>query len=138
MRGAPQDYDDSYCIHYARAHGGCVMSNDLYRDHVQAVAKRLLPLAHRRVDRAHVGVQHVRLGAAVRGVDVDRVRVAPHHEVREAQVVEESDVARGDGGEEGALVVDVDRLEHAHGLETLEGVSSGPRRGDDYGSFVGN
>ena len=25
---------------YAQAHNGCVMSNDLYRDHVAAVAKR--------------------------------------------------------------------------------------------------
>ena len=36
----PQDYDDSYCIHYARAHGGCVMSNDLYRDQLQNAQKR--------------------------------------------------------------------------------------------------
>ena len=36
----PQDYDDSYCLDYARSHGGCVMSNDLYRDQVQAAQKR--------------------------------------------------------------------------------------------------
>ena len=36
----PQDYDDSYCLSYARSHGGCVMSNDLYRDQVQAAQKR--------------------------------------------------------------------------------------------------
>lgn len=32
----PQDYDDSYCITYARAHGGVILTNDMYRDHVQA------------------------------------------------------------------------------------------------------
>ena len=36
----PQDYDDSYCISYARAHGGCVLSNDLYRDQLDAAHKR--------------------------------------------------------------------------------------------------
>ena len=36
----PQDYDDSYCISYARNNGGCVVSNDLYRDYSEAEAKR--------------------------------------------------------------------------------------------------
>ena len=27
----PQDYDDSYCLTYARKHDGFVVSNDLYR-----------------------------------------------------------------------------------------------------------
>ena len=36
----PQDYDDSYCISYARTHGGCVMSNDLYRDQLEMQQKR--------------------------------------------------------------------------------------------------
>jgi hypothetical protein len=31
----PQDYDDSYCIQYAGMHNGCVVTNDLFRDHVQ-------------------------------------------------------------------------------------------------------
>lgn len=31
----PQDYDDSYCIQYAGLHNGCVVTNDLFRDHVQ-------------------------------------------------------------------------------------------------------
>ena len=35
----PQDYDDSYCIGYARSHGGCVMSNDLYRDQLQVAPR---------------------------------------------------------------------------------------------------
>lgn len=30
-----QDYDDSYCIKYAGRHNGCVVSNDLYRDHIE-------------------------------------------------------------------------------------------------------
>lgn len=33
----PQDYDDSYCITYARHKGGYVVTNDLYRDHVKRV-----------------------------------------------------------------------------------------------------
>ena len=33
----PQDYDDSYCISYAKAHGGCIVTNDIYRDHVAKV-----------------------------------------------------------------------------------------------------
>ena len=31
----PQDYDDSYCIDYAKAHDGYVVTNDMYRDHVK-------------------------------------------------------------------------------------------------------
>lgn len=27
--------DDSYCVRYARAHGGAVVTNDLYRDQLQ-------------------------------------------------------------------------------------------------------
>eukprot|EP00899_Mesostigma_viride_P026559 jgi/Mesvir1/7088/Mv09195-RA.1 len=30
----PQDYDDSYCISYARAHGACIVTNDRYWDNV--------------------------------------------------------------------------------------------------------
>ena len=32
---SPQDYDDSYCIQYARKHDACIVSNDKYRDYVQ-------------------------------------------------------------------------------------------------------
>eukprot|EP00808_Paulinella_micropora_P018302 g10239.t1 len=32
-----QDYDDSYCIEYAMRHGGYIVSNDRYRDHVEGV-----------------------------------------------------------------------------------------------------
>lgn len=30
-----QDYDDTYCIQYAGMYDGCVVTNDLYRDHVE-------------------------------------------------------------------------------------------------------
>ncbi|OQR86407.1 hypothetical protein ACHHYP_10579 [Achlya hypogyna] len=33
----PQDYDDSYCIQYAGRHDGCVVTNDLFRDHVDGM-----------------------------------------------------------------------------------------------------
>ncbi|EQC33660.1 hypothetical protein SDRG_08764 [Saprolegnia diclina VS20] len=33
----PQDYDDSYCIQYAGRHDGCVVTNDLFRDHVDGL-----------------------------------------------------------------------------------------------------
>jgi hypothetical protein len=31
----PQDYDDSYCITYAKQHNGYVITNDLFRDHIK-------------------------------------------------------------------------------------------------------
>ena len=31
----PQDYDDSYCIVYAKQHNGYIVTNDMYRDHVK-------------------------------------------------------------------------------------------------------
>ena len=31
----PQDYDDSYCIQYARQNNGVIVTNDLYRDHIE-------------------------------------------------------------------------------------------------------
>ena len=40
MLSPPQDYDDSYAIQLAKMKGGCLMSNDLYRDHVQIVERR--------------------------------------------------------------------------------------------------
>jgi hypothetical protein len=34
--GTPsQDYDDSYCIQYAKKEGGHIMSNDKFRDYIQ-------------------------------------------------------------------------------------------------------
>lgn len=36
--GTPaQDYDDSYCINYARQRSGYVVSNDMYRDQVDRI-----------------------------------------------------------------------------------------------------
>ena len=31
----PQDYDDSYCIAYAKNNNGIIVTNDLYRDHIE-------------------------------------------------------------------------------------------------------
>jgi len=31
----PQDYDDSYCIAYARKHGGFIITNDRYWDYIE-------------------------------------------------------------------------------------------------------
>jgi len=33
----PQDYDDSYCIKYALRHNGYVVTNDMYRDHLENI-----------------------------------------------------------------------------------------------------
>eukprot|EP00923_Selenidium_pygospionis_P028579 GHVN01051262.1.p1 GENE.GHVN01051262.1~~GHVN01051262.1.p1 ORF type:complete len:1758 (+),score=269.55 GHVN01051262.1:218-5491(+) len=35
-----QDYDDSYAIKYAQMHGGCVVSNDRFRDYVDRCADK--------------------------------------------------------------------------------------------------
>ena len=37
----PQDYDDSYCISYAKTHEGSMVTNDIYRDAVDKVAPKL-------------------------------------------------------------------------------------------------
>ncbi|MCQ2819163.1 MAG: hypothetical protein MJ252_18015 [archaeon] len=34
----PQDYDDSYCINYAKKHNGFIVTNDLFRDYIQNIA----------------------------------------------------------------------------------------------------
>ena len=34
-------YDDSYCIRYAQSHGGYVVTNDMYRDHVKGQVARV-------------------------------------------------------------------------------------------------
>mmetsp|Transcript_9317 Transcript_9317/g.15867 ORF Transcript_9317/g.15867 Transcript_9317/m.15867 type:complete len:254 (-) Transcript_9317:30-791(-) len=31
----PQDYDDSYCIQHAKTNNGVIVTNDLYRDHIE-------------------------------------------------------------------------------------------------------
>ena len=54
----PQDYDDSYCLSYARSHGGCVLSNDLYRDQLAAAQVRVRVRVRVRVKvRARVRVR---------------------------------------------------------------------------------
>ena len=35
-----QDYDDAYCLSYARSCGGCIVTNDRYRDFVEAEARQ--------------------------------------------------------------------------------------------------
>ena len=34
-----QDYDDSYCIHYARMKDGYVVTNDMYNDYIGKLRK---------------------------------------------------------------------------------------------------
>jgi ribonuclease ZC3H12 len=57
--GTPsKDYDDSYSIQYAKQHGGYIISNDMYRDHIDKVGgDDASAKAHRDVKqwvRAHV------------------------------------------------------------------------------------
>ncbi|CAM9337356.1 unnamed protein product [Ectocarpus sp. 6 AP-2014] len=49
----PQDYDDSYCIKYAMARDGYVVTNDLYRDHVKGIEGRKKADAARRWIKSH-------------------------------------------------------------------------------------
>lgn len=49
-----QDYDDSYSIQYAGLHDGCVVTNDLFRDHIEnMVGPRERKVAMRAWLRAH-------------------------------------------------------------------------------------
>ena len=87
----PQDYDDSYCLDYARSHGGCVMSNDLYRDQVQAAQKRgdtrqaisamQARLAKSYISMRHESITYVRICHRVHTTYTPRLGVAPlaHH-----------------------------------------------------------
>eukprot|EP01103_Thecamoeba_quadrilineata_P003891 TRINITY_DN13628_c0_g1_i1.p1 TRINITY_DN13628_c0_g1~~TRINITY_DN13628_c0_g1_i1.p1 ORF type:complete len:476 (+),score=57.93 TRINITY_DN13628_c0_g1_i1:3-1430(+) len=36
----PQDYDDSYSIQYAKLHGACIVTNDMYRDHIEKQSEK--------------------------------------------------------------------------------------------------
>lgn len=37
--GTPaQDYDDSYCIEYAKRHSAYILTNDRYRDHIETLS----------------------------------------------------------------------------------------------------
>ena len=37
MATPAQDYDDTYCIEYAKKHGGYIITNDKFRDHVDKI-----------------------------------------------------------------------------------------------------
>ena len=37
VKSPPQDYDDSYCIQYAKKHDAFVVSNDLFRDYIDGI-----------------------------------------------------------------------------------------------------
>ena len=37
VKSPPQDYDDSYCIQYAKKHDAFVVSNDLFRDYIDSI-----------------------------------------------------------------------------------------------------
>ena len=37
VKSPPQDYDDSYCIQYAKKHNAFVVSNDLFRDYIDSI-----------------------------------------------------------------------------------------------------
>jgi len=50
----PQDYDDSYCIRYAQSHGGYVVTNDMYRDHVSAIKDRQTRETQRNWTKSHL------------------------------------------------------------------------------------
>ncbi len=56
-----QDYDDSYCIEYAKSHAGYIVTNDKFRDHVDGIAD----LDKRRMERQWLS-QH-RIGFTFRG-----------------------------------------------------------------------
>ncbi|ETW01746.1 hypothetical protein H310_06350 [Aphanomyces invadans] len=49
----PQDYDDSYCIQYAGTHDGCVVTNDLFRDHLDNIKPSQKRSAMREWLKAH-------------------------------------------------------------------------------------
>mmetsp|Transcript_3015 Transcript_3015/g.4597 ORF Transcript_3015/g.4597 Transcript_3015/m.4597 type:complete len:1289 (-) Transcript_3015:431-4297(-) len=53
--GTPsQDYDDSYCINYAKQRGGYIISNDMYRDHVKRIEQPALRNQVRDWIKSHV------------------------------------------------------------------------------------
>ena len=37
VKSPPQDYDDSYCIQYAKTHDAFVVSNDMFRDYIENI-----------------------------------------------------------------------------------------------------
>ena len=37
MTTPSQDYDDTYCIEYAKSHKGYIVTNDKFRDHIDKI-----------------------------------------------------------------------------------------------------
>ena len=37
VKSPPQDYDDSYCIQYAKMHDAFIVTNDLFRDYIEGI-----------------------------------------------------------------------------------------------------
>ena len=37
VKSPPQDYDDSYCIQYAKTHNAFIVSNDMFRDYIENI-----------------------------------------------------------------------------------------------------
>ena len=37
VKSPPQDYDDSYCIQYAKTHDAFIVSNDMFRDYIENI-----------------------------------------------------------------------------------------------------
>ena len=40
VKSPPQDYDDSYCIQYAKTHDAFIVSNDMFRDYIENIKEK--------------------------------------------------------------------------------------------------
>ena len=40
VKSPPQDYDDSYCIQYAKTHDAFIVSNDMFRDYIDNIKEK--------------------------------------------------------------------------------------------------
>jgi hypothetical protein len=41
VKSPPQDYDDSYCIQYAKTHDAFIVSNDMFRDYIDNIKEKV-------------------------------------------------------------------------------------------------
>lgn len=57
----PQDYDDSYCIEYAKKHRGYIVTNDKFRDHINMFADKERKAAE------SIWIRRNRIGFAFKG-----------------------------------------------------------------------